>query len=141
MSSYLVLREGDNRNRCRDGQVCPYVGQGIMAPWARRPGCVLVCYSANRTREAERDFCDLLIRRDEGRIVDTPLVFKRVFVFRRRENWREESCPEEKGIKPALDGESMREEPWLERTGRERQRKGLSPMSLKVWVAPPWGAR
>ncbi|GFV25472.1 hypothetical protein TNCV_1147421 [Trichonephila clavipes] len=38
MSSFLVLREGDNRNRWRDGQVCPDVGQGIMAPWARRPG-------------------------------------------------------------------------------------------------------
>ncbi|GFT19646.1 hypothetical protein TNCV_2535121 [Trichonephila clavipes] len=38
MSSFLVLREGDNRNRWRDGQVCPDVGQRIMAPWARRPG-------------------------------------------------------------------------------------------------------
>ncbi|GFX86663.1 hypothetical protein TNCV_1408621 [Trichonephila clavipes] len=38
MSSFLVLREGDNINRWRDGQVCPDVGQGIMAPWARRPG-------------------------------------------------------------------------------------------------------
>ncbi|GFW56729.1 hypothetical protein TNCV_4068091 [Trichonephila clavipes] len=38
MSSFLVLREGDNRNRWRDGQVCPDVGQGIMAPWARRLG-------------------------------------------------------------------------------------------------------
>ncbi|GFU32593.1 hypothetical protein TNCV_1173871 [Trichonephila clavipes] len=37
MSSFLVLREGDNRNRWRDGQVYPDVGQGIMAPWARRP--------------------------------------------------------------------------------------------------------
>ncbi|GFV92013.1 hypothetical protein TNCV_1894491 [Trichonephila clavipes] len=38
MSSFLLLREGDNRNRWRDGQVCPDVGQGIMAPWTRRPG-------------------------------------------------------------------------------------------------------
>ncbi|GFY17189.1 hypothetical protein TNCV_1089651 [Trichonephila clavipes] len=45
MSSFLVLREGDNRNRWRDGQVCRDVGQGIMALWARRPGCVLVCYT------------------------------------------------------------------------------------------------
>ncbi|GFW50615.1 hypothetical protein TNCV_2889171 [Trichonephila clavipes] len=36
MSSFLVLREGDNRNRWRDGQVCPDIGQGIMMPWARR---------------------------------------------------------------------------------------------------------
>ncbi|GFX04551.1 hypothetical protein TNCV_900791 [Trichonephila clavipes] len=33
----------------------------------------------------------------------------------------------EKGKRPALDGESMRGKPWLERTGRERERKGLSP--------------
>ncbi|GFW93892.1 hypothetical protein TNCV_4221721 [Trichonephila clavipes] len=32
-----VERMGYNRNRWRDGQVCPDVGQGIMAPWARRP--------------------------------------------------------------------------------------------------------
>ncbi|GFV29654.1 hypothetical protein TNCV_330201 [Trichonephila clavipes] len=37
MLSFLVLREWDNRNSWRDGQVCPDVGQGIMAPWARRP--------------------------------------------------------------------------------------------------------
>ncbi|GFU82541.1 integrase catalytic domain-containing protein [Trichonephila clavipes] len=38
MSSFLVLSEEDTRNRWRDGQVCPDVGQGTMAPWARRPG-------------------------------------------------------------------------------------------------------
>ncbi|GFV93631.1 hypothetical protein TNCV_1989431 [Trichonephila clavipes] len=38
MSSFLVLGEGDTRNRWRDGQVCPDVGQGTMAPWARRLG-------------------------------------------------------------------------------------------------------
>ncbi|GFV98754.1 hypothetical protein TNCV_1454401 [Trichonephila clavipes] len=79
MSSFLVLREGDNGNRWRDGQVCPDVGQGIMAPWARRPGCVL--------KRREREEPGL--------------------------GWR-------KGKSPALDGESMRGEPWLERTGRER---------------------
>ncbi|GFY28401.1 hypothetical protein TNCV_1970561 [Trichonephila clavipes] len=38
MSSFLVLGDGDTRNRWRDGQVCPDVGQGTMAPWARRLG-------------------------------------------------------------------------------------------------------
>ncbi|GFT18866.1 hypothetical protein TNCV_1672041 [Trichonephila clavipes] len=86
MSSFLVLREGDNRNR---------------------------------TREAERDFCDQPIRRDNGRVVDTVLVFKRVFSG---EKTRERSPAHdgEKRKSPALDGESMRGEPWLERTGRER---------------------
>ncbi|GFX69867.1 hypothetical protein TNCV_4392221 [Trichonephila clavipes] len=90
MSSFLVLREGDNRNRWRDGQVCPDVGQGIMAPWARRPG---------RRKKKER---------------------------KRRER-REPGIGWRKGKSPALDGESMRGEPWLKRTGRERERKGLSP--------------
>ncbi|GFV52526.1 hypothetical protein TNCV_1564351 [Trichonephila clavipes] len=30
--------KGNTRNRWRDGQVCPDVGQGTMVPWARRPG-------------------------------------------------------------------------------------------------------
>ncbi|GFW94888.1 hypothetical protein TNCV_3397672 [Trichonephila clavipes] len=69
MSSFLGFCEGDTRNRWRDGQVCPDVdkelwrlgpdgsgvfwrwtsvsrcGQGTMAPWARRLGCVLACYA------------------------------------------------------------------------------------------------
>ncbi|GFT13525.1 hypothetical protein TNCV_3830111 [Trichonephila clavipes] len=75
-----------------------------MAPWARRPGCVLACY-AQIGRGRPRDFCDLRIRRDEGRVVNTPLVFKRVLFEetgeKRREKrgvqpWmekREKSCP------------------------------------------------
>ncbi|GFX81176.1 hypothetical protein TNCV_1911681 [Trichonephila clavipes] len=54
MSSFLVLREGYNRNGWRDRQVCPDVGQGIMAPWARRLGCVLGCY-AQETKKLERE--------------------------------------------------------------------------------------
>ncbi|GFV34222.1 hypothetical protein TNCV_1153971 [Trichonephila clavipes] len=38
MSSFLVLCEGDTKNRWRDGQVCPDVRQGTMAPWSRRLG-------------------------------------------------------------------------------------------------------
>ncbi|GFX67444.1 hypothetical protein TNCV_3463331 [Trichonephila clavipes] len=79
LSPRPVVREGDNRKRWRDGQVCPDVGQGIMAPWARRARVCIGVLCVNRTREAERDFCDLPIRRDEGRVVDPPLVFKRVF--------------------------------------------------------------
>ncbi|GFT05760.1 hypothetical protein TNCV_3925551 [Trichonephila clavipes] len=77
MSFLLVLREGDNRNRWRDVQVCPDVGQGIMTPWARRPG------------------------REKKEIEEPGLGWK-------------------KGKSPALDGEGMRGEPWLDRTGRER---------------------
>ncbi|GFU79670.1 hypothetical protein TNCV_4485021 [Trichonephila clavipes] len=78
---------------------------------------------ANRTREAERDFCVLPIRRDEGRVVDPPLVSKRVLFqeTRKKRGEREEpSLGWRKGKNPTLEGESMRGEPWLERTGRER---------------------
>ncbi|GFT93715.1 hypothetical protein TNCV_1804041 [Trichonephila clavipes] len=135
MSSFLVLSERDTRNRWRDGQVCPEVGQGTMAPWARRPGCVLACY-AQIGRGRPRDFCDLPIRRDEGRVVNTPLVLKGFFFRRRgrkketREREREREEPGlgwRKGKSPALDGEGMRGEPWLERTGSDCYRKGLSP--------------
>ncbi|GFU64313.1 hypothetical protein TNCV_3446231 [Trichonephila clavipes] len=110
MSSFLVLSEGDTRNRWRDGQVCPDVGQGTTVPWARRPGCVLAC-DAQKGRGRPRDFCDLPIRRDEGCVVNTPLVFKRV-LFRR-------------------EGERRRKR-RRKRVGRERGaglgwRKGLSP--------------
>ncbi|GFX86884.1 hypothetical protein TNCV_2124311 [Trichonephila clavipes] len=38
-----MLCEGDARNRRCNGQVCPDVRQGTMAPWARQLGCVLAC--------------------------------------------------------------------------------------------------
>ncbi|GFV47683.1 hypothetical protein TNCV_1708791 [Trichonephila clavipes] len=44
-----VLWEGDTRNRWRDGQGYPDVGQGTMAPWARRLG-----RGGKRVRERER---------------------------------------------------------------------------------------
>ncbi|GFW13294.1 hypothetical protein TNCV_3767111 [Trichonephila clavipes] len=75
---YCLNSGRDTRNRWRDGQVCPDVdkelwrlgpdgsgvfwrwtsvsrsGQGTMAPWARRLGCVLACYAPigrGRSRE------------------------------------------------------------------------------------------
>ncbi|GFW42242.1 hypothetical protein TNCV_1206981 [Trichonephila clavipes] len=105
MSSFLVSREGDNRYKWRDGQVCPDVGLGIMAPWPRQPGCVLVL-CANRTRKAERYFCDLPIRRDEGRVVKLPLVFKRAFFRRRRKL--------ERGARPWME-KKEKALPWIEK--------------------------
>ncbi|GFW65585.1 hypothetical protein TNCV_3550081 [Trichonephila clavipes] len=83
MSSFLVLRGGDNRNRWCDGQVCPDVGQGII--WRLVPDSPV---DEKKRKE----------RRERG---DRPWIKK-----------REQS--------PALDGEGMRGEPWLERTGSER---------------------
>ncbi|GFS47640.1 hypothetical protein TNCV_1973281 [Trichonephila clavipes] len=76
MSSFLGFCEWNTRNRWRDGQVCRDVdkelwrlgsdgsgvfwrwtsvsrcGQGTMAPWARRLGCVLACYAPIRRRRS-----------------------------------------------------------------------------------------
>ncbi|GFW31426.1 hypothetical protein TNCV_3041661 [Trichonephila clavipes] len=52
--------------------------------WTRNYGALgqtaRVCFGvlcANRTREVKRDFCDLPIRRSEGRVVNTLLVVKK----------------------------------------------------------------
>ncbi|GFV58344.1 hypothetical protein TNCV_1806171 [Trichonephila clavipes] len=50
----LLLCEGDTKNRWRDGQVCPDVRQGTVAPWARRLGCVLACYAQIGRGRTER---------------------------------------------------------------------------------------
>ncbi|GFT77186.1 hypothetical protein TNCV_1984731 [Trichonephila clavipes] len=112
-----------------------------MAPWARRLGCVLaldkcvqmwtrnygalgqtawVCFGvlcANKKKEeVKRDFGDLRIRRSEGRVVNTPLVFKRVlFEERKKEKKRR---PERRGR-----GEKGQESPG-ERTDGRRRRDG-----------------
>ncbi|GFX07899.1 hypothetical protein TNCV_4161681 [Trichonephila clavipes] len=69
-----------------------------------------------------RDFCDLPIRRDEGRVVNTPLVFKRVLFQekrgrrkRRRKEKREEKESKERE-EPALDGEKGLVRDWSGKT-------------------------
>ncbi|GFU54342.1 integrase catalytic domain-containing protein [Trichonephila clavipes] len=59
--------------------------------WTRNYGALgqtaRVCFGvlcANRTREVKRDFCDLRIRRGEGRVVNTPLVVKKGSFWRKR---------------------------------------------------------
>ncbi|GFT05341.1 hypothetical protein TNCV_123661 [Trichonephila clavipes] len=96
MSSFLVLREGDTRNR---------------------------------TKEAERDFCDLPIRRDEGRVVNTPLVFKRVLFQekKRREREREE---------PSLGWRKGKSLPWIKK--RENPCPGWRKHERR---SPGWNGR
>ncbi|GFT43406.1 hypothetical protein TNCV_4775331 [Trichonephila clavipes] len=77
--------------------------------WTRNYGALdqtaRVCFGvlcANRTREIKRDFCDLPIRGDEGRVVNTPLLFKRVLFQGKKEvgeEEREESPGRENGRK------------------------------------------
>ncbi|GFV57301.1 hypothetical protein TNCV_2679911 [Trichonephila clavipes] len=120
MSSFLVLCEGDTRNGWRDGQVCPDVGQGTMAPWSRRLGCVLACYAQIGRGRSRETFCDLPIRRNEGRVVNTPLVFKRVLFQgeKRRKKSREENGRKRRREETEKERESGARLVW---------RKGLSP--------------
>ncbi|GFV58170.1 hypothetical protein TNCV_687771 [Trichonephila clavipes] len=75
---------------------------GVLGQTARVCICVLC---TNGTREAERDFCGLPMRRDEGRVMDPPLVFKRVF-FRR---WEKSPALDEENLRRALKKENWSE--------------------------------
>ncbi|GFW87477.1 hypothetical protein TNCV_1301221 [Trichonephila clavipes] len=77
MSSFLGFCEWNTRNRWRDGQVCPDVDKEL---WRLGPDfrvCFGVLCANKKKEEVKRDFGDLRIRRSEGSVVNTPLVFKR----------------------------------------------------------------
>ncbi|GFV65985.1 hypothetical protein TNCV_1303761 [Trichonephila clavipes] len=97
-------------------------GQGTMASWARR----LVCFGvlcANRTREVKRDFCDLSIRRSEGRVVNTPLVVRKGSFSG---DTKKKRGPERKGEESPgerTDGRRRRDGKKREETERESGRE------------------
>ncbi|GFX16433.1 hypothetical protein TNCV_601561 [Trichonephila clavipes] len=87
--------------------------------WTRNYGALgqtaRVCFGVlctNRTREVKRDFGDLPIRRSEGRVVNTPLVFKRV-LFEKKE----------KEQKKGEVGRGGQESPGERTDGRRRRKK------------------
>ncbi|GFV17101.1 hypothetical protein TNCV_3632651 [Trichonephila clavipes] len=114
MSSFLVLSDGDTRNRWRDGQVCPDVGQGTMAPWARRPGCVLAC-DVQIGRGRPRVFCDLPIRGEER---EKRKKERREETEKRRERERRERRGDGKR-------KGRRRKKRRKRVGREREEPAL----------------
>ncbi|GFT98768.1 hypothetical protein TNCV_3792141 [Trichonephila clavipes] len=87
--------------------------------WTRNYGALgqtaRVCFGvlcANKKKEeVKRDFGDLRIRRSEGRVVNTPLVFKRVLLGRRKKRGDPKGEVEDKRVRER------------ERTERERRRK------------------
>ncbi|GFY29094.1 hypothetical protein TNCV_4722221 [Trichonephila clavipes] len=119
--------------------------------WTRKYGALRqrarVCFGvlcANKKKEeVKRDFGDLPIRRSEGRVVNTPLVFKRVFFRKKkkrtggkekeqrkrtRESGRENGRKEEERRKrergDERDGKRVGER---ESDARLEWKKGLSP--------------
>ncbi|GFX27901.1 hypothetical protein TNCV_3083241 [Trichonephila clavipes] len=107
LSSRPVSREWDNIT-----QVVQWTRiMALLVQPAREGFCVL---RTNRTREAERDFGGLPIRRDEGRVVDPPQrCLKRVFFSG--------------DVKRALDGENLRralrKETWSEIGVKRKERR------------------
>ncbi|GFS57601.1 hypothetical protein TNCV_1402411 [Trichonephila clavipes] len=103
---------------------------GALGQTAR--GCFgVLC--ANRTREVKRDFGDLPMRRNEGRVVNTSLVFKRVLF--QGERWkkgvREKNESPFRGVRVrGENGRKEKGEKTEETRGEDRrdgERKGLSP--------------
>ncbi|GFT43271.1 hypothetical protein TNCV_2521171 [Trichonephila clavipes] len=97
----MALRNKDSAmnkmSRCRTRNLAP-----VHSRRGREGDCA---FRANRTlMRSWAEFCGLPIRRDEGRVVNTPLVFKRVLF--------EET---EKEKKKSREREREREEPALER--------------------------
>ncbi|GFY24589.1 hypothetical protein TNCV_1016351 [Trichonephila clavipes] len=105
------------------GQVCPDVDKEL---WRLGPDGS-VCFGvlcANRTREVKRDFCNLPIRRGEGRVVNTPLVVKKGS-FSGDEKKRERG--EEKGQESPGERTDGKEREETEReSGRERVNPALN---------------
>ncbi|GFV96058.1 hypothetical protein TNCV_1870201 [Trichonephila clavipes] len=79
-----------------------------MALWSRQPGSVFGCYGQIGLGGAERDFGGPPMRRDEGRVVDPPLVFEKGF-FSGYES--KTPCPGSRELeRRALVGENLRRE-------------------------------
>ncbi|GFX84833.1 hypothetical protein TNCV_3053841 [Trichonephila clavipes] len=99
--------------------------------WTRNYGALgqtaRVCFGglcANRTREVKRDFGDLRIRRGKGRVVNTPLVFKRV-LFQDRRDQRERKKGEQES--PRKSRKKGQESPGDRAKPALNGEKGLSP--------------
>ncbi|GFX98808.1 hypothetical protein TNCV_1503841 [Trichonephila clavipes] len=99
--------------------------------WTRNYGALgqtaRVCFGvlcANRTREVKRDFGDLPIRRSEGRVVNTPLVFERVLfeeTGRKRGEKRKDKKVRERERMEGGGGETEKRERRLKESRGERE--------------------
>ncbi|GFX89818.1 hypothetical protein TNCV_2246181 [Trichonephila clavipes] len=100
--------------------------------WTRNYGALgqtaRVCFGvlcANKKEEVKTDFGDLRIRRSEGRVVNTPLVFKRVFSEDEGTRKRKKRGGDRKGEVGEKSSEKRRAD-------RLRKRRGESQSFLLV---------
>ncbi|GFW86884.1 hypothetical protein TNCV_2810391 [Trichonephila clavipes] len=96
-----------------------------MAPWTRQLGCVLVCYAPIGRRRRSRKTLVLRIRRSEGRVVNTPLVFKKgCFEDTRRKKEKDGKKPGERRKKETEKRPRERERKIREKSEEDRRKKG-----------------
>ncbi|GFX06574.1 hypothetical protein TNCV_3018081 [Trichonephila clavipes] len=80
----------------------------------------------NRTREVKRDFSDLPIRRSEGRVVNPPLVLKRV-LFEEKERRKGGRKRTRESGRENGGGETEKRERRRKETERESERERVKP--------------
>ncbi|GFU24782.1 uncharacterized protein TNCV_794031 [Trichonephila clavipes] len=114
-----VLFEGDARNRWRDGPVCPAVDKEL---WRLGPSGSGVFWRVMRQwdEEVKRDFVDLRIRRSEGRVVNTPVWFKKVVFEDTRRKDRKKNLERGREKRPEREKEKKTRKKIPE---RERKRR------------------
>ncbi|GFW67442.1 hypothetical protein TNCV_3391131 [Trichonephila clavipes] len=88
------------------GQVCPDVDKELWRLGPDGSVCFGVLCANKKKEEVKRDFGDLRIRRSEGRVVNTPLVFKRVLL--EREKGKEEVTRKERSRKKGQESPGRR---------------------------------
>ncbi|GFU24697.1 hypothetical protein TNCV_3178321 [Trichonephila clavipes] len=116
--------------------------------WTRNYGALgqtaRVCFDvlcANRTREVKRVFGDLRIRRGEGRVVNTPLVFKRVLFQDRKKNQRGKRKEKAEKEKDKRDREREKKEDKKVRGRAERKDKRVRERERESEARLEWRKR
>ncbi|GFY00385.1 hypothetical protein TNCV_1664241 [Trichonephila clavipes] len=112
--------------------------------WTRNYGALgqmaRVCFGvlcANRTREVKRDFGDLPIRRSEGRVVNTPLVFKRGFFGgkkKRKSRKKEKRFRERERTEGGGETKKEKEEERERENGKRTRRKKDKRVREREWT-------
>ncbi|GFX26945.1 hypothetical protein TNCV_1841171 [Trichonephila clavipes] len=95
-----------------------------MAPWTRQLGCVLACYAPIGRRRRSRETLVLRIRRSEGRVVNTPLVFKKGLFLRTRKKRKTGKKP---GEREERDRKKPGEKKIREKSEEEQKERTRDP--------------
>ncbi|GFV62151.1 hypothetical protein TNCV_4109541 [Trichonephila clavipes] len=129
-----ILETGGMMDKCGQGTMARWLDKEM---WTRNYGALgqmaRVCFGvlcANKKEEVKRDFGDLRIRRSEGRVVNTPLVFKKKTGGKEKgQRKRTRESGREKGRKEK-GREKGQESPGERRDGKrvgERERERVMP--------------